>query len=186
MAKHEVCPWWIGYLLASPIRKLLQDPIRVLTPYVHAGMTVLEPGPGMGFFTLEIARLVGPSGRVIAVDLQPRMIEELKCRARRAGLFDRIDARVVPADSMTLDGLDRTVDFVFVFAVVHELPSAGHFFAEAARAMKPGATVLLAEPAGHVSETEFAEEIAAAAENGLKVIDRPSLNRCNAALLQKI
>jgi hypothetical protein len=52
--------------------------------------------------------------------------------------------------------------------------------------MKPGATVLIAEPAGHVSETEFAEEIEVAVENGLKVIDRPFLNRCNAALLQKI
>ncbi len=186
MAKHVVCPWWIGYLLASPIRKLLQDPVRILTPHVRAGMTVLEPGPGMGFFTLELARLVGSSGRVIATDLRLRMIEELKRRARRAGLFDRIDARVVPANSMALDGLDGTVDFVFVFAVVHELPSAGLFFAEAARAMKPGATVLLAEPAGHVSETEFAEEIAVAVENGLKVIDRPSLKRCNAALLQKI
>jgi hypothetical protein len=62
------------------------------------------------------------------VDLQPRMIEELKRRARRAGLFDRINARVAPADSMALEGLDGTVDFTFAFAVVHELPSAGHFF----------------------------------------------------------
>ncbi|MFY9643515.1 MAG: hypothetical protein WCD20_15720 [Rhodomicrobium sp.] len=69
MAKHRVCPWWMGYLLASPIRKWWQDPARILSPYVRAGMTVLEPGPGMGFFTLEIARLVGPSGRLVAVDV---------------------------------------------------------------------------------------------------------------------
>jgi tRNA A58 N-methylase Trm61 len=63
-------------------------------------MTVFEPGPGMGFFTLELARLVGPTGRVIAVDVQPKMIEALQRRARRAGLLDRIDARVTPATSM--------------------------------------------------------------------------------------
>lgn len=141
--------------------------------------------PRHGFFTLEIARLVGPSGRVIAVDVQPRMIEGLKRRARRAGLFERIDARVAPASSMALDGLESTVDFTFAFAVVHELTSAAHFFAEAAGAMKSGANLLLAEPAGHVNEAEFAKQLAAAAENGLRIFDRPSIGRCAAALLQK-
>jgi ubiquinone/menaquinone biosynthesis C-methylase UbiE len=71
---HRICPWWLGYILASPLRRLLQDPAALLKPYVREGMTVLEPGPGMGFFTVELARHVGPSGRVIAVDVQPRMI----------------------------------------------------------------------------------------------------------------
>ena len=62
MAEHRVCPWWVGYILASPIRKLTHDPAGILAPFVRAGMTVLEPGPGMGFFTLELARLVGPTG----------------------------------------------------------------------------------------------------------------------------
>ena len=99
---HRVCPWWLGYLLASPMRRLMQDPGKLLAPYVREGMTVLEPGPGMGFFTLEIARLVGPSGRVVAVDIQPRMLSSLKRRAARAGLLERVDARLAhsgqPAD----------------------------------------------------------------------------------------
>ncbi len=74
---HRVCPWWIGYLLASPIRRWLQDPRPIVGPYVSEGMTVLELGPGMGFFTLEIARRVGPQGRVIAVELQPRLLFSL-------------------------------------------------------------------------------------------------------------
>ena len=56
-------------------------------------MTVLEPGPGMGFFTLELARLVGPEGRVIAVEVQPQMIAGLRRRAERATLIDRIETR---------------------------------------------------------------------------------------------
>jgi SAM-dependent methyltransferase len=139
----------------------------------------------MGFFTLEMAKLVGPSGRVVAVDVQPRMIEGLKRRARKGGLLDRIDARVVNPASMQLADLDAVVDFVFAFAVVHELPSAASFFSEAARAMKSGADLLLAEPAGHVREAEFAEQINIAADTGLKVFDRPSINRCIAALLRK-
>jgi ubiquinone/menaquinone biosynthesis C-methylase UbiE len=185
MAHHRVCPWWMGYLLLSPIRKWRQDPTRILAPYVRADMRVLEPGPGMGFFTLEIARLVGPSGRVIAVDVQPRMIEALRRRARKAGLADRIDAHTVSPSSMELSGLDAAVDFVIAFAVVHEMPSAASFFLEASRAMKPGAGLLLAEPAGHVSEEEFQEEITAARAHGISVIDRPPVKGCVAALMRK-
>lgn len=83
---QRVYPWWLGYLLVSPLRRLSQNPGKVLAPYVREGMTVLEPGRGMGFFTLELARLVGPSGRVVAVDIQPRMLAGLRRRAARAGL----------------------------------------------------------------------------------------------------
>ena len=185
MPNHRVCPWWIGYLLASPIRRLGQDPSRILRPYVHAGMTVLEPGPGMGFFTLQLARLVGPVGRVIALDVQPEMIAALKRRAKRSGLLDRIDARVVPNATMALQAYQRAVDFVLAFAVVHELPSAATFFAEAAEAMKPGASLFLAEPAGHVDEDAFDNEIALAAVADLVVADRPQVWRSRAAILKK-
>jgi len=90
---QRVCPWWLGYLLVSPVRRLVQDPRKVLAPYVREGMTVLEPGPGMGFFTLELARLVGPSGRVVALDIQPRMLAGLSRRIARAGLLERLGGR---------------------------------------------------------------------------------------------
>lgn len=185
MAQHKPCPWWVAYLIASPIRKFWHDPDRIIGPHVRPGMTVLEPGPGMGFFTLPMATLVGPSGRVVAVDIEPRTIEGLKRRASRAGLLDRIDARVVPPTSMRLADLDASIDFVFAFAAVHEFPSAAPFFAEAARAMKSGADLLLAEPAGHVGEADFAAEIKSAADNGLTVVDRPLIARCTTALLRK-
>lgn len=144
---HRVCPWWIGYLLASPIRRWIQDPVSIISPYVHAGMTVLEPGPGMGFFTLPVAQLVGPSGRVVAVDLQPRMIQGIKRRAAKANVLDRIDARVSAAGTMGIGDLAGKVDFTLAFAMVHEFPDASHFFEEAAIASKPNAKLLLAEPA---------------------------------------
>src|SRR5512144_2327435 len=102
---ERVCPWWIGYLLATPLRKLVQDPAAILAPFVREGMTVLEPGPGMGFFTLEAARRVGPRGRVVAVDLQPRMLAALRRRAARAGLGDRIDAREARPDTLGVGDL---------------------------------------------------------------------------------
>ena len=185
MAKR-VCPWWLGYFLASPIRRLLSgDPKKLLAPYIRTGMTALEPGPGMGFFTLELARLVGSSGRVIAVDVQPRMLAGLKRRAAKAGLLDRIDARLAPADSMGLSDLTGAVDFTLAFAVVHEMPSADAFFAQVAAASRPGAQALFVEPAGHVKQEEFAAEIAAADHAGFWILDRPSVRRSHAVLLKK-
>jgi ubiquinone/menaquinone biosynthesis C-methylase UbiE len=185
MAEHGVCPWWAGYLLASPLRRLAQNPLRLLEPFVRPGMTVLEPGTGMGFFTLALARLVGPAGRVVAVDLQPQMIAGLRRRAERAGLIDRIETRVAPAATMALNAYEGAFDFVLAFAVVHEFPSAETFFAEAARAMKPGASLLLAEPAGHVSDDEFGKELALAAQAGLTASGGPRIWRSRTAALKK-
>ncbi len=67
---NRVCPWWLGYLLVSPLRRLFQDPTEIVRPYAGEGMTVLDVGCGMGFFSLPMARLVGDRGRVVCVDLQ--------------------------------------------------------------------------------------------------------------------
>lgn len=182
---ERVCPWWIGYLLASPLRRLLHNERKILPRYVRPGMTVLEPGPGMGFFTLELARLVGPSGRVVAVDVQPEMIAGLKRRAGRAHLLDRIDARLASPDSLGISDLDGVVDFTLAFAMVHEMPAAGPFFAQAAAASKAGARLLLVEPAGHVRDDLFDKELQAAAEAGFAVVERPTVSHSHAALLEK-
>jgi SAM-dependent methyltransferase len=162
----------------------MHNPAKILAPYVRAGMTVLEPGPGMGFFTLELARRVGASGRVIAVDIQPRMLDRLKRRAAKAGLLSRIDIRLAQPDSMGLADLAATVDFVLAFAMVHEMPSASAFFPQAAQVLKPGGFLLLAEPAGHVKPDLFAEELSSAAQVGLSVAARPEIGHSLAALLQ--
>lgn len=183
---HRVCPWWIGYLLASPVRRWLgQDPVKILSPYIREGMTVLEPGPGMGFFTLPLARMVGPTGRVIAVDLQPKMIENLKRRAAKANLLAQIEPRLTSAETMGLGDIESKVDFVLAFAMVHEFPDAANFFREAAHACKPGALMLLAEPSGHVKEKGFSAELESAAAAGFSVKERLTIPRSQAALLTK-
>ncbi len=182
---HRICPWWLGYWLICPVRLVWQSPREILAPYVRAGMTVLEPGPGMGYFTLELARLVGPSGRAIAVDVQPKMIDRLKRRAAKDGLLDRLEARTAPAESMGIADLQASVDFTLAFAVVHEFPDAGRFFVEVASASKPGATILLAEPSGHVKGTAFDAELQAANAAGFELIERPSIGRSHSALLRK-
>jgi ubiquinone/menaquinone biosynthesis C-methylase UbiE len=180
---HGVCPWWLGYVLASPLRRLLQDPARILAPHVREGMTVLEPGPGMGFFTLELARRVGPGGRVVAVDVQEQMLAGLRRRAARAGLAERIDARLVTGASLGVEDLAGQVDLVVAFAMVHELPDQARFFEELRRALRPGGQVLLAEPAGHVDAAAFEATLATAARAGLSGRAGPPVRRSRTAVL---
>lgn len=185
MQQHGVCPWWIGRVLASPLRRLWSDPATILADRVEHGMTVLEPGPGMGFFTLVLAERVGPHGRVIAVDRQPKMIEGLEWRARKAGVMDRVVARVCDARSMGLDDFAGRVDFTFAFAVVHEMPDARAFFREAATASKACGRLMLVEPAGHVDDALFDAELVAAREAGFMLAERPLIKGCRAAVFER-
>ena len=186
MAKqHRVCPWWVGYFLASPLRRLFQDPDKILAPYIRRGMSVLEPGPGMGFFTLPMARMVGDEGCVYALDVQSRMLDGLERRARKAGLDERIRPRLVKPDSLDAADLGGKIDLVCAIAVVHEMPSADQFFSEAAATLKPGGLLLLGEPAGHVSSEEFESELDAAKRHGLYISGRPVVRGSHAAVLTR-
>lgn len=181
----RVCPWWLGYLLASPLRAWIQSPATILAPHVRSGMTVLEPGPGMGFFTLELARLVGTKGRIVAPELQPQMLTTLARRAKKRGLGERIELRAAAESRLGIDDLASAVDFVLAFAVVHELPNAAMFFQECFAALRPGGQLLLAEPRGHVSRPDWDLTLHAAAQSGLHKIEDITIPRSHAALFAK-
>lgn len=182
---QRICPWWLGYFLASPLRRLYQDPRAILRPWVSEGMTVLEPGPGMGFFTLELARMVGPNGRVVAVDVEPRMLEALVRRARRAGLDARVEVREAKGATLGVDDLEGKVDFVLAFAVVHELPSAAAFFVQARRVLKAGGRMLVAEPRHHVSEAALGETVMLAEKAGFARDATPAIRGSRSVLLTR-
>lgn len=179
----RVCPWWLGYLLVTPLRRLWHDPRAILGPHVSEGMTVLEPGPGMGFFTLELARRVGPRGHVVAVDLQPRMLAALRRRAEKAGLAARIETRTAAGSNLGVSDLAGKVGFVLAFALVHELPDVDAFFAQVANVLVPDGRLLLAEPRGHVSEAEFGRTLDVAHAAGLEVMGSPDIRRSRTVLL---
>ena len=185
MARH-VCPWWIGYLLLSPVRRWGQHPSKVFGPFVERGMTVVDVGCAMGFFTIDLARQVGEEGRVVAVDLQPRMIRTLERRARRRGLGHRIEARVCSEESLGIEDLAAAVDFALAFAVVHEVPGEADFMRQLRAVLRPTGRLLVAEPAGHVTAEAFDTSLAAAAVAGFEIISRPKIRRSHAALLAPV
>jgi len=182
---QRVCPPWVGYWLASPLRRLVHNPEKILASFVSSGMKVLDVGPGMGFFSLPLARMVGPNGKVVCVDVQEAMLRSLQSRARAARLADRIVARVCKPTSLCLDDLGAGIDFALAFAVVHEIPDVPNFFAEVFRALKPGGRCLFAEPKHVVSAQAFEESLVAARQKGLSEVGRPQILRCHASLLRK-
>jgi len=180
-----VCPWWLGFLMVSSIRRWLEDPEKLIGPYLREGMTVLEPGPGMGYFTIPMAKVVGPGGRVIAVDLQPKMLDGLRRRAQRAGVLDRIELRTAQSDSLNIDDLRGKIDLVVAIHVVHEMPSDEVFFQQAAAALKPGGLLLLIELRGHVQRKKLSHELQSAFDAGLTMRHRVMGPRLARALLAK-
>jgi SAM-dependent methyltransferase len=163
---HDICPWYLGYFLASPVRRLLEKPEAILAPYVKPGMTVLEPGCGMGFFSLPLARLVGPGGKVVCVDLQQKMIDGLARRARRARVLDRIETAVCRPDDLGVAAWSDAIDLAVAIHVVHEIPDAGRFLRQIHESLRPGGALVIIEPKGHVTAEQFAKTIALAEAAG--------------------
>ena len=122
-----VCPWWFCFTFDNPLRKLLHNPEAMLSPYVRPGSTVIDIGPGMGYFSIPLARLVGPTGHVIAIDVQAKMLAALTSRARRSGVSERIQPHLASSDSL---GNHPKADFVMAFWMVHEVPNQRAFLTE--------------------------------------------------------
>jgi len=171
--RDHICPPWVGRLLLTPLRRLVENPNKIFAPFVNEGMVVLEPGCAMGYFTLPLARMVGSEGRVIAVDIQPEMLASLERRARKAGLVDRIEIREAGPEGLGIADLAGTADFCTVVHVAHEVPDQNLFFSEISNTLKPGGKVLLMEPGWHVSKEEFDLSISAAAAAGLRTTESP-------------
>jgi ubiquinone/menaquinone biosynthesis C-methylase UbiE len=177
---EHVCPRWACYLFDNPLRKLFHDPFAMLSPYVKPGFTVIDIGPGMGYFTIPLLKLVGGDGKVIAVDIQEEMLTVLRRRANKAG----VDARLITHLSQPDDfGLKEKADFILVFWMLHEVTDQIKFLKDVKKLMKNTACVLIVEPRLHVTKTAFDHAIQLAKKSGLKVDSHPPISVSRAVLL---
>lgn len=178
----NVHPWWYAYFYDNRFRSIFLPPEKIYGRFVEPGMTALDAGCGMGFNTIAMAWMVGPDGRVIAVDIEPRMVEVLKKRARKAGLEDRIDARLSRPEALEVS---EKVDFALAFWVVHETPDAGRFVGQVGDGLKEGARLMIVEPSLHVTPEEFEETVKACAAHGMRLESRPQIWLNRAAVFAK-
>lgn len=177
-----VCPPERAGSLDSRFRQWLQNPHKILAPFITEGMSVMDMGCGPGFFTLEMAHLVGDSGHVTAVDLQQGMLERLNFKLTSSPVKDRIQLHQCEKDKI---GLDQTFDFILLFYIVHEVPDKAAFFKEIETLLKPGGSALMVEPPIHVSKKNFRRFIDAARQHGLVDIPGPKVFLSKSVLLKK-
>ena len=182
---HHVCPWWVGYLITNPLRRLGENPDTILDPMVSPGMTAIDIGCGMGFFSLPLARKVGERGRVVCVDVQPKMLSSLGRRAKRKGLADIVECRLATQDDLAIDDLGGQADLVLAVHVLHETAFPRRFLASCRDVLRPGGQMLVIEPKGHVSDGDFEESLRLAVEIGLTESESIGLSRSRGVVLTK-
>nr|QNO44573.1 2-methoxy-6-polyprenyl-1,4-benzoquinol methylase, mitochondrial [Methanosarcinales archaeon ANME-2c ERB4]QNO44946.1 2-methoxy-6-polyprenyl-1,4-benzoquinol methylase, mitochondrial [Methanosarcinales archaeon ANME-2c ERB4]QNO45104.1 2-methoxy-6-polyprenyl-1,4-benzoquinol methylase, mitochondrial [Methanosarcinales archaeon ANME-2c ERB4] len=136
-------------------------------------MTVLDLGCGPGFFSVEMAEMVGASGKVIAVDLQEGMLRKLKNKIQGTEIGKRIKLHKCDGDKIDIT---EKVDLVLAFYMFHEVPDQKKFLEEIKSMLKPNGDVFIVEPKFfHVSRQAFEETVKMAKEIGFKPIERPKV-----------
>jgi ubiquinone/menaquinone biosynthesis C-methylase UbiE len=180
--KNRVCPVERAGSLDTRLRRWTQNPRRLLRNYLEEGMTVLDMGCGPGFFSVEMARMVGETGRVIAVDLQEGMLRKVRDKIEGTELEERITLHLCEEDKI---GVSEPVDFVLMFYVVHEVPDQAILFRETESILKQGGYVFIVEPPFHVSKKGFKKMIKVATETGLSVVKKPKILMNRAVVLGK-
>jgi ubiquinone/menaquinone biosynthesis C-methylase UbiE len=180
--KNRVCPVTMAGSLDNRVRRWFQNPQKILSPYIKEGMTVLDLGCGPGFFSIDLAQMVGKSGQVIASDLQEGMLQKLREKIRGTELKERIILHKCEENKI---GLSGRVDFVLAFYMVHEVPDQKEFFNELGSILKPDGQVFIVEPPFHVSRAAFEETIRTSREAGFTPVERPKVFLGKAVILEK-
>lgn len=179
----QVCPVELADSLDNKLRRWLQNPQKILAPCISEGMAALDVGCGPGFFSIELARLVGPRGRVIAVDLQQGMLDKLAAKISGTDLSTRIT--LVKCDTSNINFSDP-VDFILAFYMVHEVTDQAAFFRQLFPLLRETGKILLVEPKMfHVSQAQFRETLHQAEAAGLISTPGPRLLLSWSALLTK-
>ena len=137
-------PEFAANIIDNPFRRRIQPPNK--TPIRHKiepGMKVLEVGPGNGTYTMATARRVGENGKVITIDIEPKMIERVQKKAQIERI-ENVEARV--ADVFQLPFEDGFFDSVYLIAVIGEIPTPERAMREFYRVLSPQGILSFSEP----------------------------------------
>jgi precorrin-6B methylase 2 len=145
---------------------------------IKPGQTIADLGAGSGYYSFRIAPLVGPTGKVLAIDIEPRMLDAIAERARREHVGNVATVRSSAQDPHLAPG---SVDLLFMVDVYHELEYPYEMMTKVRAGLKRGGRVALIEyrgedpdvlikPLHKMSERQVRREMQAAGFRHLKTV----------------
>ncbi len=157
-AHPSACPYGQRFWVEAPHPFITRERLReALDP--RPGATILEVGPGTGYYTLSVAEWIKPGGELHLFDLQQAMLDHTMRRARAAGIDNLVprqgDARKLPYD-------DGSFDAAYLVAVLGEVPDPATALRELRRVLKPTGRLVVGELFGdpHVVSVPALERLA--------------------------
>jgi ubiquinone/menaquinone biosynthesis C-methylase UbiE len=136
-------PEFLADIIDNPLRRKIQPPDETAIRHgIKPGMTVLEVGPGNGAYTAATARRVGDKGKVISIDIEPKMIERVEYKAQTEGIKN-LEARVANVYELPFE--DATFDVIYMIAVIGEIPAPEQAMKEFYRVLSPSGTLVFSE-----------------------------------------
>jgi ubiquinone/menaquinone biosynthesis C-methylase UbiE len=143
---HFPAPAFIGRFLDSDLRRKLQPPDKLIEwSGIKPGMSVLEVGCGSGAFVTFVARTVGKTGKMFALDIQPAMLRQVKAKLTRPENRDIKNIKLILGNADELPFADSSLDLVYMVTVLQEIPDKEKALKEAKRVLKPGGILAISE-----------------------------------------
>src|SRR3989344_5553688 len=143
---HFPAPAFIGRFLDSDIRREMQPPDKLIERSgIKQGMRVLEVGCGSGAFVTSVARVVGKTGKVYALDIQPAMLRQLKVKLTKPENQDIKNIKLILGSAYELPFEDNSLDLVYMVTVLQEIPDKKKALKEVRRVLKPGGILAVTE-----------------------------------------
>jgi ubiquinone/menaquinone biosynthesis C-methylase UbiE len=171
-------------LLEGPDRDAWQRPEEIMDALgIAEGSVVADLGAGGGWFTIRLARRVGPNGRVYAEDVQPEMLEAIKRRVERERLSQRVEPKLGTSSDPGLPA--NALDAALIVDAYHEMDQPVTLLRNLARSLKPTGRIGIVNftKAGHgpgppmEQRVEPERVIRDAMAAGLRLVDRPDFLR---------
>jgi predicted methyltransferase len=127
----------------APGRDKWQKPREVMRLLeLRPGMTVADIGAGTGYFAPHLSRQVGKKGQVLALDIEPQLVEHINERARRARLANVVARQVAPDDPKLEP---ESVDRVLLVDTWHHIPAREAYGKKLVAGLRPGGRVVIVE-----------------------------------------
>ena len=180
--KRSYCPLCMAGILDSKLRRFFFNPNKILKPYIHKNITALDIGCGPGVYTIEMAELLGGTGKVIAVDMQNEMLEIIQRKISGKSIEKNILLHQCTQEKI---GVKENVDFVLMFYVVHEVPSKANLFDEVLPLINKNGLLMIVEPK-LIAAKSFNEMVNKIKDKGFEEYEKLKITLSRGIILKKL